>query len=88
MAWSDAERPDFIAWIAAKPSAGDVNPGSSGCRKVRWSRSGMGARGGVRVIDFNGEDGQTWPLIVCAKAKFDNLPASFLAKLTSEVKHR
>lgn len=48
----------------------------------------MGARGGVRVIDFNGEDGQTWPLIVCAKAKFDNLPASFLAKLTSEVKHR
>lgn len=35
--WSDAERTDFINWIALNPMAGDVIPGSGGCRKVRWS---------------------------------------------------
>ncbi len=83
--WSDAEREEFINWIAANPGAGDVIPGSGGCRKVRWGRSGMGKRGGVRVIYFNGADGRIWLLIVYAKAKFDNLPAEFLAKLKAEV---
>lgn len=48
--WSEDERLEFIGWIAANPLAGDVTPGSGGCRKVRWSRSGMGKRGGGRVI--------------------------------------
>ncbi|WP_349679228.1 hypothetical protein [Rhodoferax sp. UBA5149] len=38
--WSEAERTEFINWIAANPLAGDVVPGSNGCRKVRWSRGG------------------------------------------------
>lgn len=50
--WSEDERMAFIEWIAANPCAGDVIPGSGGCRKVRWSRSGMGKRGGARVIYF------------------------------------
>jgi hypothetical protein len=82
--WSDAERTAFIVWIAANPLAGDVIPGSGGCRKIRWSRPGMGKRGGVRVIYFNMPDGRIWLLIVYAKAKFDNLPADFLARLKSE----
>lgn len=48
--WSDSGRVEFIDWIAANPLAGDVIPGSGGCRKVRWSRSGMGKRGGARVF--------------------------------------
>ena len=83
--WSESEHIEFINWIAANPLAGDVVPGSNGCRKVRWSRSGMGKRGGVRVIYFNELEGHTWLLIVYAKAKFDNLPVEFLAKLRSEV---
>ena len=83
--WSESERTEFINWIAANPLAGDVVPGSNGCRKVRWSRGGMGTRGGVRVIYFNELEGHTWLLIVYAKAKFDNLPVEFLAKLRSEV---
>ena len=59
--------------------------GSGGCRKVRWSRSGMGKRGGARVIYFNVVDGRIWLLIAYAKAKFDNLPAEFLSKLKAEV---
>lgn len=33
--WTDAERIAFIDWLAANPDAGDVIPGSGGCRKVR-----------------------------------------------------
>lgn len=48
---------------------------------MRWTRQGQGKRGGARVIYFV-ESGQTiWLLIVYAKAKFDNLPAEFLAEL-------
>ncbi|MCX7108518.1 MAG: transcriptional regulator [Proteobacteria bacterium] len=83
--WSEAECVEFITWIAANPLAGDVISGSGGCRKVRWVRSGMGKRGGARVIYFNGEDGRVWLLIAYAKAKFDNLPTEFLAKLKTEV---
>ena len=85
--WSDAELAEFFDWIAANPLVGDVIPGSGGCRKVRWGRSGVGKRGGSRVIDFNGEDGRVWLLIAYAKAKFDNLPTEFLAKLKYEVEH-
>lgn len=40
---------------------------------------GTGKRGGARVIYFFAPDGTVWLLIVYAKAKFDNLAASFLA---------
>lgn len=85
--WSDAERQEFINFIAANPEAGDIIPGSGGCRKVRWLRSGMGKRGGARVIYFLTPTGTVWLLIVYAKAKFDNLPSSFLAQLKEGVEH-
>jgi hypothetical protein len=45
---------------------------------VRWSRGGMGKRGGTRVGYFNQlEAGKIGLLIVYAKAKFDNLPNEF-----------
>ncbi len=85
--WSESERSEFINWIAANPYAGDVVPGSGGCRKVRWTRQGMGKRGGARVIYFNEIEGRIWLLIVYSKSKFDNLPAEFLAQLKSEVEN-
>lgn len=33
--WTAEEFGDFCAWLALRPEAGDVIPGSSGCRKVR-----------------------------------------------------
>lgn len=84
--WSDAEREAFINWLAINPEAGDVIPGTAGLRKVRWSRQGMGKRGGVRVIYFNRlEEGVVWLLIVYAKAKFDNLPVAVLNALKEEI---
>ena len=86
--WTDAERVAFIDWLAANPDSGDVVPGSGGCRKVRWTRTGMGKRGGARVIYFNRlEQGEIWLLMVYVKAKFDNLPASFLKQLREAIEH-
>jgi len=83
--WSDAEHIEFINWIANNPEAGDVIPGSGGCRKVRWSSAGQGKRGGARVIYFNATEAAIWLLIVYKKAKFDNLPTAFLAELKKGV---
>jgi hypothetical protein len=42
--------------------------GSGGYRKVRWTRRGMGKRGGVKVICFDEIEGRIWLLIVYAKS--------------------
>lgn len=80
--WSELERTEFIDWIADNAMAGDVIPGAGNLRKVRWSRAGMGKRGGARVIYFNRlASGEVVLLLVYAKAKFDNLRPEFLLKL-------
>jgi mRNA-degrading endonuclease RelE of RelBE toxin-antitoxin system len=83
--WSSVEREQFITWIAANPEAGAVIPGSGGCREVRWSTFGQGKRGGARVIYFLVADHTVWLLIVYKKAKFDNLPSTFIAQLRKAV---
>lgn len=86
--WQDDERQAFITWIAENPLAGDVIVGTQGLRKVRWSRGGMGKRGGARVIYYNTlEDGSIWLLIAYTKAKFDNLPTELLNKLKEALNH-
>ena len=85
--WSDDELSEFISWIAANPYDGALISGSGGCRKVRWSRPGKGKRGGARVIYFVVENDTVWLLIAYTKAKFDNLPTSFLAELKKEVEN-
>jgi hypothetical protein len=83
--WTEAEREEFVNFIAAKPEAGDLIRGSGGCRKVRWATAGKGKSGGARVIYFNADDSTIWLLIVYKKAKFDNLPTSFLVELRKGV---
>ncbi|CAN7152743.1 transcriptional regulator [Trinickia sp. LjRoot230] len=86
--WQEGEREAFIVWLANNPLAGDVIPGTGGLRKVRWSRAGMGKRGGARVIYYNALDhGCIWLLIAYTKAKFDILPATFLNRLREEVEN-
>lgn len=48
----DSEFARLQRHLAAQPDAGDVIPGSDGCRKLRWALSGGGKRGGARVNDF------------------------------------
>jgi mRNA-degrading endonuclease RelE of RelBE toxin-antitoxin system len=42
----------FEQHLALNPTAGSVIPGGAGLRKIRWSGSGRGKRGGVRVIYY------------------------------------
>lgn len=50
--WSTEERDEFVDFISRNPDAGDLIEGTGGARKVRWARSGMGKRGGTRVITY------------------------------------
>ena len=59
--------------------AGEVIPQTGGLGKVRWSRAGIGKRGGARVIYFTRlAAGEVVLIAVYAKAKFDNMPAAVL----------
>lgn len=72
--WSEEEKAEFIDYIARNPQTGVVIPGTGGVRKVRWTRAGMGKRGGVRVIYFyHSEAMPVFLLTVYAKSERENL---------------
>lgn len=48
----DTEFAELQTYLLAQPDAGDVIPGSGGCRKLRWRSDSKGKRGGYRVIYF------------------------------------
>jgi hypothetical protein len=86
--WSEEERGEFAAFIANSPEAGDVVPGSGGCRKIRWARAGAGKRGGVRVIyTLRLARGAVVLLVIYAKSARDNIPAHVLRKIAEEMGH-
>jgi hypothetical protein len=48
--FSEEERADIVAMLAADPECGDLIRGTGGFRKVRVARKGMGKSGGARVV--------------------------------------
>jgi hypothetical protein len=48
--FSAAERERIVSMVARDPECGEVMQGTGGFRKVLVARSGMGKRGGARVI--------------------------------------
>ncbi len=86
--WFEDEHGEFCAWLAANPHGGDVVPGTGGCRKVRWTRAGIGKRGGVRVIYFNRlENGVIYLLVIYAKTVRGNIPAHLLKAIQETIEH-
>lgn len=86
--WSEEERGAFCAWLASNPEAGSVVSGSGGCRKVRWTRSGSGKRGGVRIIYFTKiSDEEIWLLVIYSKAVVGNIPAHILKAVREAVEN-
>jgi hypothetical protein len=86
--WTEDELDAFKVWLAQQPIVGEVIPGAGGLRKVRWSRTGMGKRGGARVIYLTQlQDGSLALLMIYSKSKFDNLPKEFLLQLKKEFEH-
>ena len=49
---SEAERQDFITFIAGHPEDGAIMVGTGGVRKSRWGVGSRGKSGGVRVVYY------------------------------------
>ncbi|MCW5608918.1 MAG: type II toxin-antitoxin system RelE/ParE family toxin [Nitrosomonas sp.] len=84
--WTDQAYDEFITFITENPEVGDIVKGSGGMRKVRWSRSGSGKSGGVRVIYFNRlVNGQIWLVFIYAKSRLDSISAKTLKEMKYEI---
>ncbi len=87
--FTQAEREDIVAMVAADPECGEVIQGTGGFRKVRVGRTGMGKRGGARVIYILRNEG--FPIFLIAaypKNEKDNLTKkerNELAKRADEI---
>ena len=69
------------------PDAGAVIPGGGGLRKIRWSGSNRGKRGGTRIIYYHMHaDGKCLMLYAYAKNERDNLSKKQLQQLSALVK--
>ena len=86
--WSAEEHGEFAAHLASNPDSGDLIPGSGGCRKIRWTRQGMGKRGGVRVIyTVRLKRGAVVLLTIYSKSVQENIPSHILRQIAEELDH-
>ena len=71
---TDDEYSQLQVALSAHPDTGAIIPHSGGLRKIRWSMSGRGKRGGVRAIYYwVVADDQILMLFMFAKSEMDNL---------------
>ena len=78
----DDEYTSLQQFLMRNPEAGELIPGSGGVRKVRWSRPGIGKRGGLRIIYYvRYKPNEFWMLTLYAKAKQENMPSHILKQL-------
>lgn len=69
-------------YLLEQPDAGNIIPGSGGCRKLRWAAKGHGKRGGARVIYYwVTDDHRILLLDIYAKNEAENLTAAQLQNL-------
>ena len=89
--WGDEDLRRLQNFLLATPDAGDVIPGSSGLRKLRWSAQGRGKRGGARVIYYRHVPGERIYLIYAyaksAQADLTREQIKTLAQLMKDIKH-
>ena len=73
-------------YLCKYPDDGAVIPASSGIRKLRWSASGRGKRGGARIIYYFADiAGRILLLDIYAKNEKENLAAKDLRELKNAV---
>ena len=71
---SEADRQKMEAAIVADPDRAPLLRGTGGIRKLRWTGSGRGKRGGIRTIYFHhAGPAAIYMLTVYAKADRDDL---------------
>jgi mRNA-degrading endonuclease RelE of RelBE toxin-antitoxin system len=73
-------------YLLEHPDVGDIVPGSGGVRKVRWSSSGKGKRGGIRVIYYwKVAVDELWLLTVYAKSERSTITGHHLKHIAQEI---
>lgn len=83
---SDDEYAELQQELIRNPEAGAVVRGSGGVRKLRWSASGRGKRGGYRVIYFvRRPKGVIWMLTLYPKNVADSIPGHVLKQIREEI---
>ncbi len=86
--FDDSALLDLQNYLIEQPTAGDLVPGTGGVRKLRWSRAGMGKRGGLRVLYYvQDAKGRIWLLTVYAKSARENIPNELLNELRKVAEH-
>lgn len=80
---------DFDAlklYLALRPDAGAVIPGSGGCRKLRWRGRGKGKRGGYRIVYFfRSMPEQIWLLTMYSKSEIESISSTILRRWKQEI---
>lgn len=83
---SPDEYAELQLFLISRPEAGDLIRGSGGIRKMRWSGSGRGKRGGVRVIYYlRTRQAEIWLLTLYAKNEAENISTTTLRKIRDEI---
>jgi hypothetical protein len=85
---NDDKYSELQQWLIQKPGSrrGRFRI-RGGVRKVRWTRPGVGKRGGLRIIYFvRYRSSEFWMLTLYAKAKRENVPAHILRQLVDAFK--
>ena len=63
-----------LQWeLILRPKAGDLIPGGSGLRKIRWKIPGKGKRGGLRIIYYFDSPSRIYMLLPYKKNIEENL---------------
>lgn len=84
---SDDEYSKLQRALVINPEAGTIIPAASGLRKLRWTTSDKGKRGGVRVIYYwHIQDEKIYMLFPYKKSKQENLTKKQMEILIRYVK--
>ena len=76
------------SFLLQHPESGKIVRGSGGVRKIRWSISGKGKSGGVRVIYyFKKSTDEIWFLTIYSKNEITNIPAHILRQIAKEIEN-
>jgi len=85
---SEDEFIGFQSFLLQYPESGKIVRSSGGIRKIRWSMTGKGKRGGVRVIYyFKKQDDEIWLLTIYSKNEVENIPAHVLRQIAKEIEN-
>lgn len=86
---SEEELAELQWFLALYPDAGDLIPGSGGCRKVRWGSGDKGMRGGSRTIYYSQTArGRIWLLLIYAKSNQATVSARVIFEMRKKLVNR